>query len=101
MMYSRKTLPPSPPKKSDTAYQKRTKQKKHRSRAAVEPIQGHLKSDFRMAQNYLGGEKGVKINALMSGCAWNLKKLMEKLKELFFQFIFQIFFPKNLYYCTV
>jgi IS5 family transposase len=92
-----KILIPSLPKKSDTAYQKRTKQKKHRRRAAIEPIQGHLKSDFRMVQNYLWGEVGVEINALMAGCAWNLKKMMEKLKEKLFQCIFQLFFPKNLY----
>ena len=91
-----KILIPSPPRKSDTAYQKRTKQKKHRRRAAVEPIQGHLKSDFRMEKNYLWGEDGVKINALMSGCAWNLKKMMEKLKETFLQFIFNLFFQKKI-----
>ena len=34
------------------------------------------------------------------GCAWNLKKMMEKLKELFLQFIFQLFYPKNFYYCA-
>jgi IS5 family transposase len=92
-----KILIPSPPQKTDTAYQKRVKQKKHRRRAAIEPIQGHLKSDFRMAQNYLWGEAGVEINALMAGCAWNLKKMMEKLKEKLFQFIFQWLFPKNVY----
>jgi IS5 family transposase len=93
-----KILIPSPPKKTDTAYQKRTKQQKHRRRAAIEPIQGHLKSDFRMAQNYLWGEKGVQINALMAGCAWNLKKMMEKLKENFWQIIFRLFFSRNFYY---
>jgi IS5 family transposase len=95
-----KILIPSPPKKSDTAYQKRVKQKKHRRRAAIEPIQGHLKSDFRMAQNYLWGEVGVEINALMAGCAWNLKKMMEKLKEKLFQLIFQWCLPNNLYYAV-
>jgi IS5 family transposase len=92
-----KILIPSTPKKTDTVYQKRTKRKKHRSRAAIEPIQGHLKSDYRMAQNYLGGERGVEINALMAGCAWNLKKMMEKLKQKLLQFIFQLFFPNNFY----
>ena len=76
-----KILIPSAPKKSDTAGQKRTKRQKHRRRAAIEPIQGHLKSDYRMAQNYLGGKAGVQINALMSACAWNLKKIMEKIKK--------------------
>ncbi|MCL2098226.1 MAG: transposase [Bacteroidales bacterium] len=52
-----------------------------RSRAAIEPIIGHLKTDHRLAQNYLQGEQGIQINALMAATAWNLKKLMEILKE--------------------
>jgi len=68
-------------KKTDTAYQKRGKRKKFRSRAGIEPIIGHLKTDYRLAQNYLLNEKGIQINALMSATAWNLKKLMEKFKE--------------------
>ncbi|MDR2684541.1 MAG: hypothetical protein LBB53_04070 [Prevotellaceae bacterium] len=91
-----KIIIPSKPQKSDTAYQKQTKRKKCRVRAVIEPIQGHTKIDFRMAQNYLWGESGVQINALMSGCAWNLKKMMERLKENIFQFIFRLFFLKNL-----
>ena len=87
-------LIPAPPKKSDTEYQKRTKRIKHRRRAAIEPIQGHLQSDFRMAQNYLWGEIGGEINALMSACAWNLKKKMEKLKESFWELILQLCFPR-------
>ena len=59
---------------------------------------GTFKNRFLYAQNYLGGENGVKINALMSGCAWNLKKMMEELKETFLQIIFQLFFPKNVWY---
>ena len=94
-------ITPSPPKKTDTQYQKRAKIKKCRSRAAIEPIQGHLKSDFRMDQNYLWGEKGVQINALLAATAWNLKKMMEKLKEKFLQYIFRLFFTKNLDYFTV
>jgi IS5 family transposase len=93
-------LIPSPPKKSDTSYQKRTKQKKHRRRAAVEPIQGHLKSDYRMGVNYLGGEVGVKINAFMSGTAWNLKKMIEILTENLLSFIFRLFFPQNFYFAA-
>lgn len=40
---------PGTPRKTDTAYQKQTKRKKFRTRAAIEPIIGHLKTDFRMA----------------------------------------------------
>ena len=92
-----KIIIPSPPKKTDTPYQKQTKRKKCRARAAIEPIIGHLKSDFRMQQNYLLGEEGLQINALMAATAWNLKKLMEKLKEKILQVIIQLFFPKNFY----
>ena len=76
-----KILIPGKAKKSDSPYQKQRKRKKFRSRAGIEPLIGHLKTDFRMAQNYLHGEKGIQINALMSACAWNLKKFMETVKE--------------------
>lgn len=78
-----KILIPSPPKAKDTEYQKRQKRKKFRTRAAIEPIIGHLKTDFRMAQNYFHGEAGPQINAFMAATAWNLKKMMEFLKEEF------------------
>ena len=95
-----KIIIPSPPKKSDTAYQKQIKRKKCRARSAIEPIIGHLKTNFRMQQNYLWGENGVQINALMAATAWNLKKMMEKLGKKFFKFIFRLFFPQNLYQCA-
>ena len=93
-----KIIIPSPPKRTDTQYDKQSKRRKCRARAAIEPIIGHLKSDFRMQQNYLSGVKGVQINALLAATAWNLKKMMEKLKEKFLQFIFQLFLAKNFYY---
>jgi IS5 family transposase len=34
----------------------------------------------------------------MAATAWNLKKLMEKLKEKFLQLILRLFFPTNFYY---
>jgi IS5 family transposase len=36
---------------------------------------GHTKHDHGMNRNYLLGQVGDRINALLSGCAWNLKKL--------------------------
>jgi hypothetical protein len=33
-----------------------------------------------MLENYLNGEKGVQINALLAGVAWNFKKMIEKEK---------------------
>ncbi len=69
---------PGKPKKTDTPYEKRKKRSKFRRRAAIEPVIGHLKSDFRMQKNYLHGENRMQINALMSATAWNLRKLAEK-----------------------
>lgn len=44
-------------------------------RSAIAPVIGHTKHDHGMAKNYLLGKVGDRINALLSGCAWNLKKL--------------------------
>jgi IS5 family transposase len=74
-------ITPSAPRKTDTPYQRQVKRRKCRRRAAIEPLIGHLKTDFRMAQCYLHGVTAPTINALLSATAWNLKKLMEKLKE--------------------
>jgi hypothetical protein len=35
-------------------------------RAAIEPIIGHLKSDFRLSRNLLKGQVGDEINVLMA-----------------------------------
>ena len=86
-------ITPDKPKASDSVYQKRRKRRQCRSRAAIEPIIGHLKKDFRMEQNYLWGEKGIQINAMMAATAWNLKKMMEKLGGRVFIFCFQVHFP--------
>jgi IS5 family transposase len=93
-------ITPDKPKASDTVYQKRCKRNKCRARAAIEPIIGHLKKDFRMEQNYLWGEKGIQINAYMAATAWNLKKMMEKLVREFFDFVLRIFFKQRLQLAT-
>ena len=45
-----------------------------RRRAAIEPLIGHLKSDYRLGRCYLKGSIGDQINLLMAACAWNLRK---------------------------
>ena len=92
-----KIITPNKPKKSDSEYQKMQKRKKFRTRAGIEPIFGHLKKDFRMEQNYLWGEKGIHINAYMAATAWNLKKMLEKIKENLLRSIFYGFLPKGNY----
>lgn len=71
--------------KRDTEKQKEEKRAKFQRRAAVEPIIGHLKNDYRMARNYLKGFVGDQINLLMAACAWNLKKWVNNfIHALFF-----------------
>ncbi len=41
------STPDNKPLKRDSEYQKRKKRKKFRRRAAIEPVIGHLKSDFK------------------------------------------------------
>ena len=38
-------------------------------------------TDFRLSQNYFLGETVPQINVLLSATAWNLKKMMEILKQ--------------------
>ena len=90
-----KITTPNKPRASDTTYQKQQKRKKFKARAGIEPIIGHLKKDFRLEQNYLLGEKGIQINAFMAATAWNLKKMMQNLKEEFLRFIFRMIFQPN------
>lgn len=87
------STPDNKPLKRDTEYQKRTKRRKFRRRAAIEPVIGHLKSDFRMQQNFLHGEDSPQMNAFLSATTWNMKKMMNKLKKFasFFRFSILIF----------
>ena len=75
------STPDNRPLKRDSDYQKRKKKQKFRRRAAIEPVIGHLKTDFRMAQNYLHGVESSQINAFLAAAGWNLKKMMKKLKK--------------------
>ena len=65
---------PSTPLKRDSRYQRDKKRKRCRRRAAIEPLIGHLKSDYRLGRCYLKGSVGDQINLLMAACAWNLRK---------------------------
>ena len=47
-----------------------------RRRAAIEPTIGHLKSGNRMNRNYLTGQVGDKINAVLAAAGYNFRKLL-------------------------
>lgn len=95
------STPDYKPLKRDTDYQRRSKRNKFRRRAAIEPVIGHLKSNFRMGQNYLSGSSSPQINPFLAATGWNLKKIMRQLKveneKIFFalyKLFFRLRFPK-------
>ena len=45
-------------------------------RCAIEPVIGHAKHDHALKRNYLQGKSGDRINALMTACGFNLRKLV-------------------------
>lgn len=52
-----------------------------RRRAGIEPIIGHVKSDCGMERNYLKGEVGDQINAMLAASAFNFRSWMRKAVE--------------------
>ena len=57
-------------------------------RSAVEPVIGHMKSDNGMDRNYLSGRDGDVMNAMLSGCGFNLRKLLRAFPRAFSRFYF-------------
>jgi IS5 family transposase len=51
-----------------------TKRKKHSRRAAIEPVIGHLKTDYRLCRNFLKGILGDLMNLILSAAAMNFKR---------------------------
>jgi IS5 family transposase len=47
-----------------------------RRRSLVEAVIGHSKNEYRLAMNYLLGIEGDKINALLCGCGYNIRRLL-------------------------
>lgn len=72
-------LPPGKPPTGQTRSQKNRMRKRFRRRAAIEPVIGHLKHDFRLSRCYLKGQLGDQLNLLLAATAWNLRKRMRQI----------------------
>lgn len=69
-------------------------------RAAVEPVIGHLKQDYRLGRNFLKGSIGDSINLMLSCAAFNFKKLLNDLQfilSLIETVLKIVFVPKYFY----
>lgn len=62
-----------------SAHHRRKQRKRNGRRAAIEPVIGHLKSDYRMARCFLKGAIGAELNLTLAAAAWNLKKWINEL----------------------
>ena len=58
-------------------------------RSAIEPVIGHVKNDNRMNCNRLKGKLGDKVNAILSACGFNFRKLLRAI-ALFFVFVLKM-----------
>lgn len=75
---------PKPSSKNASNYAKNKARKNFKRRSAIEPVIGHLKSDFRLARCYLKGSIGDSINLLLAAAAFNLKKWMRLTRQCLF-----------------
>lgn len=55
--------------------------KRHRKRAAIEPVIGHLKRNYRLGLNFLKGVFGDVVNLLLATAAMNFKRVMNLWKK--------------------
>ena len=67
---------PTPPQAFASVEDRKKAKADFGRRSAIEPVIGHLKSDFRMVRNYLKGSVGDTINLLMAAAAFNFRKWM-------------------------
>jgi transposase, IS5 family len=58
-----------------------------RRRAAIEPLIGHLKHQYRLARCFLKGFVGDQVNLLLAAAAWNLKKWLRAAALFWLQLI--------------
>ena len=51
-------------------------------RSAIEPVIGHAKQEHRLSRNRLKGVEGDRINAVLSACGFNMRKLLRQFSFL-------------------
>jgi IS5 family transposase len=85
-------LVPGKAPKDQTPSQRQAMRRRFRRRCAIEPTIGHLKSDFRLARNYLRGFVGDAINLLLAATAWNLRKWLRFWRLYFLRLLTSLHF---------
>jgi len=57
-------------------------------RSVVEAVIGHSKNECRLARNYLLGVEGDKINAVLCGCGYNIRRLLRAILFWLYKIMF-------------
>jgi len=57
-------------------------------RSVVEAVIGHSKNECRLARNYLLGVEGDKVNAILCGCGYNIRRLLRAFVFWLYRFLF-------------
>jgi IS5 family transposase len=60
---------------------------KLKRRSAIEPTVAHMKSDNGMNRNYLKGDEGDRLNAILAGAGYNMRKLIAAFLHTLIEFI--------------
>ena len=61
-----------------------------KQKSAVEPEIGHMKNGGRLERCYLKGAVGDSINIIMVAAGHDLRKIINKLRLLWFQIMFRV-----------
>jgi len=94
-------LVPGKAKAGQSKYQSAKMRARFRRRAAIEPVIGHLKSQYRLARCFLKGFVGDQVNLLLAAAAWNLRKWL-RATALFWLQILRAWFPLvELHFCSI
>lgn len=85
-------LVPDKAKAGQSKYLRAKLRARFRRRAAIEPLIGHLKGQYRLARCFLKGFAGDQVNLLLAAAAWNLRKWL-RAAALFGLQILRAWFP--------
>lgn len=58
-----------------------------RRRSAIEPVIGHIKAEHRMDRNYIAGEQGDAVNAVLAAAGYNFSQLLNWFRQLLWLFL--------------
>ena len=65
-------------------------------RAAIEPVIGHVKNEYRMGRKILANSQGDRINAILAAAGYNFRLILNWLRDLLCLLLTAIFMQPKL-----